>query len=295
MNERNNLRSIIIFTNCSSTIKLEDFKPKTIHESAYAPTKEDLKFENKNVAIIKIDDSKIKLARQLNLGDIISREIQNELSSIGTQSIISSKKSDINPNNFKYIISGKINKTTYKYEYRKAAPAISLITGKKVISPAEHIYKACISGILEITILPSSELVDTISFDKCTLESHSANNPKKRNNSGVIIKGAKETIKSVDVNLKNFFGYRGYISQQKTDGKKTIVKTTLGKNHGAKKSENVEFFTMSQSGKRLIGKGKISNQIDNNSSWVIIEHLNDGTELKSGDFIKIKYEKGLFD
>ena len=289
--------SMVIFNGCFSTIKLENFKPKTMQKSTYIPTKEILAIENKKVAIIKLDDSKANLAKQLNLGEITSQQLKSALSVTGTQSIIADRaKSNIEREEFKYIISGKINNTTYGYKYLAPAEAISLITGKRVITPAQHQYKACTNGIIEIENLSSRQVEKSIPFEKCKTESECAKKSVRRDNSTLIKESARDAIKGISVDLKNFFAYKGYILEQRiNDDKKTIVKTTLGTNSGAKEGANINFYTINTSESILVGKGKISNQITNNSSWIIVESLNDGVELKSGDFAKIKYKKGFFD
>jgi len=286
---------IFLFINygCSS-INLQEFKPKSMQKNKYSSVKKDLKSENKKIAIIKIDNGKSDLAKNLNLGNIISNEIKNELSLIGIQSIITNDKSNINSNDFKYIIDGKINNVTYGYEYLAPAPSIT-ITGKTVMSPAKHEYTSCINGFLDIKKVSSLEIVKSIPFEKCKSKTECAKNPKKRSYTSLIIENARDALKSIKTNIKNFFGHRGYISEQRTNGKTTIVKTTLGRKYGAKRGENVEFFTIKGDTKTLIGNGVISNQITDNTSWVIVDSLNEGAELKVGDFIKIKYEKGFFD
>jgi len=289
------LISVIGLNGCNSAIKLDNFKPKTMQKSGYGPTKEEFSTKNKKVAIIKLDNKGVRLAKLLNLGGIISRQIKSDLSSTGTYSVITkSSKSDIDKEKFKYVIDGRINDTTYQYKYLAPAPAL-LITGKTVMSPAQHQYKACTNGIIEIYKLPSLEVVKSIPFDKCETETEGTYKSARTNNNILIKNSARVAIKSISVDLKNFFAEKGYILEQKTDGEKDIVKTTLGKKSGAKEGEEIEFYAINESESKFIGKGKISNQITNNNSWVIVEKLNDGVELKSGDFIKIKYEKGFFD
>lgn len=286
--------SIVGFTGCSSAIKLENFKPKAMQKSNYTPTKEVLVTENKKIAIIKLNDSEANLAKRLNLGKIASQQLKSALSVTGRQSIIIDKTKS-NMEEFKYLIGGKINNTTYKYAYLPSALAISIITGKKVMTPAKHQYKACTNGIIEIENLSSRQVEKSIPFEKCKTESESAKKRVRRDNSTLIKESTRDAIKGISVDLKNFFAIKGYITEQKTDDKKIIVKTTLGINSGAKKGTDINFYTMSESEATLIGKGEISNQITNDSSWVIVESLNDGVELKSGDFVKIKYKKGFFD
>jgi len=286
----------VIFSGCFSTIKLENFKHKTMQKSTYTPTKETLATENKKVAIIKINDGEANLAKRLNLGKITSQQLKSILSEIGKQStIVNTAKSNINKEEFQYIISGKINDTTYEYKYLAPAPTL-LITGKTIMAPAKHQYKACTNGIIEIENLSSFQVEKSIPFEKCKIDVECAKKSVRRDNSTLIKESARDAIKSISVDLKNFFAHKGYILEQRINNdKKIIVKTTLGINSGAKKGADVDFYTMNKSENTLIGKGKISNQITNNSSWIIVKSLNNGVELKSGDFAKIRYEKGFYD
>jgi hypothetical protein len=164
-----------------------------------------------------------------------------------------------------------------------------------VMSPAKHKYTSCIDGFLKIKKLSSSDVIKSIPFEKCTSKEECAKNPKKRSYTSLVIDNARKAIKSINIDIKNFFGYKGYITEERTNGEKTIVKTTLGKNHGAKKGESVNFFRIDDSGEKMVGKGIITNYITDNNSWVIVKNLDKDIELKKGDFIKIKYEKGFFD
>jgi len=287
--------SVVIWSGCNSKIKLADFKPKRMEKSRYIPTKEMLTIKNKKVAILKVNNSGVKLAKELNLGEIISQQLKSDLSLIGTPFIVTnSSKSNINKTEFKYIIDGKINDTTYEYKLLAPAPSIT-ITGKTVMMPARHEYTACSNGIIDIYKLPSLQIAKSIPFDKCKVESECAKKRVRTNNSTLIKDSARVAIKSISVDLKNFFAQKGYILEQRSDGKKNIVKTTLGKDSDAKEGSEVKFYTKNESGSILVGNGQISNQITEDSSWVIVENLTDGVELKSGDFIKIKYKKGFFD
>ena len=43
-----------------------------------------------------------------------------------------------------------------------------------------------------------------------------------------------------------------------------------------------------------IGKGKVSNQITQKNSWIIVDELYNNKDIKAGDFIKIEYKEGFF-
>jgi hypothetical protein len=126
---------------------------------------------------------------------------------------------------------------------------------------------------------------------------------QKRNDSLVRDAGLR-SAQNIQNSLKNFFSKKGYIYEMKNDGDKIIIKTMLGSNYGAKEGEDVVIYSIKDSINTLtnktiktdikIAKGVISNQITQNSSWIIVDKIFDNKKIQMGDFVKIKYNNDIW-
>lgn len=290
-----------ILIGCGSSINLKEFKKQDLANKS----SKKMTSKKQNIVIMKFNENST-LAKDAQLGNSMSSYINLELSELSSVDILrySSDKSfggqsstklakelGVNRHNTDYIVSANINKTTYDYEYVPEGTAL-LLTGKLVKTPAKYKYKACVSGDIKVYNFSSVRLAKSFEFDKCeTMFLPNLEESIKYKNDRLVRKTANKALEDSVYKLKNFFSVKGYIVEKRAKEDEVIVKTTLTKSLGAKKGEAVEIYRNNT----IIGKGTISNNLSNSGSWVIVDSLDDGINLSSKDFVKIKYSKGLFD
>ena len=121
----------------------------------------------------------------------------------------------------------------------------------------------------------------------------------------MIRDAGKDASTALRIPLKNFFARKGYIYEKRVDGGDVILQITLGSKNGAKEGNKVEIYTIKENKNPLtdevlleetkIASAVITNKIRPNSSWIMVKDIKKGEKIKMGDFIKIKYSKGLSD
>jgi DNA-binding transcriptional ArsR family regulator len=324
------LISFFLFVGCGTAIKLSDYKATPMKKTKYMPSLKVL--ENNQlpkVIITDIDNNNITLAQQSSLGSAMANEFNSILSNAKSVDIIKrvvtanyekilsqeiaaselSKELGTDVGQADFIITGKLSNATYKHIFTEGMHYIvTKKNGKKEkrYSPPSMKYYSCVSGNLKILELPNLKESNSISFEGCNSMQTDVRGSwdfQKRNDSLVRDAGLR-SAQNIQNSLKNFFSKKGYIYEMKNDGDKIIIKTMLGSNYGAKEGEDVVIYSIKDSINTLtnktiktdikIAKGVISNQITQNSSWIIIDKIFDNKKIQMGDFVKIKYNNDIW-
>jgi len=99
--------------------------------------------------------------------------------------------------------------------------------------------------------------------------------------------------------LANIVSPSGYILEKKTDGKRFIFNTTLGKNQAIEPNMEVAILQIANPSdlenyeanlqKFTIGVGIVSDKIQNNRAWIIVRDKNVSDKIQKGDIVKIRY------
>ena len=114
----------------------------------------------------------------------------------------------------------------------------------------------------------------------------------------------REALECMELPIRNAFAGSGYITEHRRqiDGNKNVFKTGLGSSRGAQKGLDVEVFRVlvstAEDGSRSlqeikIAEGVISNQIEADSSWILIDLEKVRQPILQGDLARIVYRKGL--
>lgn len=322
--------TIIFITNCSSKINLSQFSPYTLQKTKYMPTKEELKAYTKTKIIIaNIDDKNINIAKRANLGKTIEISLGSILSTSKTVHVLKriqessfqkmikeeikiaeiGKETGDDVGQADYIITGKLSNTSYTNSYIPGYYYTKVVNGvkKELYQPSKTIYESCVQGNIRVLKLPTLDEKLSEPFNECSTKTNYNRlfvNTKTRDDALVRSAGARAS-KKVSYALQNFFSKKGYIYEAKIKDDKIILKTTLGTDFGAKQDSNVEIFTIEKSYNQLtnktskievlIGSGTISNQINNDFSWIIVDDIKDTKSIHIGDYIKIIYGAGFWD
>jgi hypothetical protein len=280
------------------------------------------------VIIMDIDDNGMKIAKQAKLGRSIATDINTNLAQAKSVKIVKrvnkvsyekmlskevkaaelSKELGTDVGQADYILTGQLSNASYDHTFRAAYTSyVKTKHGTRAIHhPPSISYKACAVGNIKIFALPNLDEAKSIDFDECSHSSEEARSPSdaKLRNDGLVREAGNEAADTAKYPLKNFFAKKGYIYEMRKDGDDLIIKTTLGTKFGAKEGEDVEIYAVETLTNSLTGvskdtvvkiaNGKISNQLNSDFSWIIVDDLDEGKNIEAGDFIKIKYEEGFF-
>ena len=220
-----------------------------------------------------------------------------------------------------YAVSGTISDASFTKQYTASKFAINL-RGELVKKPAKFTYSSQVSGNVKIYELPSMSVAENFDFQEKKSRSENVQSDNNLSVMGIVEFGGKqvkgidrddglirragaEAIDSISYKIRNFFAKRGYILEKRILGKKkAIFKISLGSSDGIKKGDKFEIIGKyenenpitgkSEIEKRVITTGKVSDRIDPNSSWIIIDDKKRVNSIRLGDIIKFKYKRSFF-
>ncbi len=318
------------FVGCGTSINLSEYNPHILHKAKYMPSKQEM-LNNKGAKIVvaDVDDSGLKLARKAQLsttmGNMIKQVFANDKTALVLERVdkLSYKQrvkeeiklaelgaqSEDDVGQADYILRGKLSKATLRSNYYPGYYYYVYVDKKKVkrYAPPRRTYTACVGGSIRIFSLPQLEVKKSIGFNRCSTKSENGAGVyyAKSSDDGLMSQAAQRAIKQASYDLRNFFAKKGYIYQSKIKDEDIIVKTSLSKQFGAKEGEDVEIYSTKSESNPLtgqshkidikIGDGRISNQINDEYSWIIVDEIKDGETLHIGDYVKVKYKAGFFD
>jgi len=314
------LLSVVLFTGCGSSIKLAEFKKVSMPKSKFMPSQAEMQHKKSGVIVVKFDENEIALAKQAKLGNTLATQVDTELSKTKMVNIIKrvkntsltdeikaseiASKLGVDVGSAQYLITGKISNASYTHSFTEAS-SYQDKKGRIHRIPASHKYKGCSVGNIKIYGLPTLNMVQSIPFNNCRTKSEDARSSTTftKRDDALVRKSAVAAINSSSKGFKNFFAAKGYIFEKRTNkDEDSIVKVTIGSKTGAKKGEDINFYTKRASYNELTGKttieiakvgtGVITNEVYKNECWIKIKEINEGEKLKLGDFTKIKYATG---
>ena len=285
------------------------------------PSKATIESDYTSKVILMPIENITKEAKKISLGQSITGVLNAKLNNDGLVQVLKRVKDDkkqisnevkmaqlakethIDVGQADYIISGSVSDASFHSRYHEARTEQYLKDGKKItryISP-KVTYESCVSGELKIFSLPQLKQEAATTMQACKQNSHKANSRRdiKRRDDALIRNAGASAVRNGIERLNNFFAKKGYIIEAKRYKDKVIVKTTLGHKQGAQQRKRVDIYTIESVynallekdiiTERKIASGNISNQIDENFSWIVIGKVNKGKRLHLGDYIKIQY------
>ncbi len=318
--------------NSLSTVKNYDsFEPdSTIKICEYPPQEDQIRISV--VEITMFDDSKLKdtsainLSKAANLPSIMADSVENSL--VGAVSIFNTTNREkkefmeilnkcelegackFNKNKpLDYAIMGSINSVDVEGVFVQEHKDKNRITGKEYSVPDRCNYTATISGSIKIFSFPTVELVSSLILKKNLSKAVDTKDSKcPHNTSGLIRETAEKAIQDIISDVKNQMPPKGYVIERRVNVKdantKYIFRLSIGTKLGLKAGDEVKIYTLETLkdqfakkdiiAKREIATGKVTDQIGEQYSWIIIDDPVKAEKIKMGDYIKINYPAGFF-
>jgi hypothetical protein len=316
-----------VFSGCGTAIKLQDYTVSSLNKAKNIPSKDVMMNTSlPKIIIMDIDNNNLLVANNAELGKSMATNINTNLSKANSVNILKrvgnsgykkmlsqeikvaelGKEIGADVGQANYILTGQISNASYDYAFKEGYYyEVKTKEGSKTLyQPPVINYKACAIGNIKIFSLPDLSEAKSIEFNECSSDSQEARSPKdaRLKNDGLVRSAGEEAADTAKYDLKNFFVKKGYIYEMKKDDDKVIVKTTLGSKFGAKEGEEVYLYavedlynSLTDSTKKIetkIGKGVVSDQVNNDFSWIIVKEMYNGKSINAGDYIKIQYTEG---
>ncbi len=219
-----------------------------------------------------------------------------------------------------YAISGAISNASFTSKYSSGYTFINPKTHEIITVPPRYTYSAEVGGNIKIYELPNLAVTKTIEFKgkasrvenvqqkgglqfgAIQIGGEKVEGTKRDDN--LVRNAAQAALNDIDTDLRNELSAIGYILEKRVYKNKEIFKINLGSNNGLAKGDNFEvtgkyevenpLTNKSEIEKRVIAHGKVSDKIDPDNSWVIIDDKEEARNIRIGDVVKMKYESGFF-
>jgi len=308
----------------TARINFNDFLPVEIQDSKLPTFSEQYLRRNTTVIVAPFNSDGIEPASIIsksNLSTAITGALEKYLSQAGVQIydgdesqkkflIDSAKKYEFlsdNPSGLitvDYVIFSRLNSFDIFNEYIKPYQKKSFITGKVTHYPAQCKYTIHFSGTIRIydgisrTIVKSLEMREEESYSIDTMHSCS-------NSSDFVIsmarKNAEEAINKARTDIQYFFSPNAYVLEKRKHKveNKYIVSITCGKRRLFTTRATVSFYKPIQKSNKILyekktGTGQLTNQMDDEISWVLLDDPATATHICKGDIAKVKFHQSVF-
>ncbi len=313
------ISAILLIAGCAGLdIKHPDdgWQVVELSRSPLAPSSEDL--EETKILVSKFEEPSNETLKKISslasLADAMTASTEKLISEVGVEIIDRQDPAAVLLANEIQLAEAQGRKGVYEgpkvAKYTFFGRIVSVSTDAKYQAQqkkqaAKCQYEANVTGILRIyTVMPRVKVIKSLDLRSSASTSEDAGSPSCDENpekhTTIIRTAGEKAVESLRSEFENFFLPTGYITEMRTDGKKYIVKVSIGKKQGLKMGDRVHIFTKKQSKtslgivdeeERKINSGQVTNQIADNYAWILIEKHKTAEEIKLGDIFKVTFEK----
>jgi hypothetical protein len=189
--------------------------------------------------------------------------------------------------------------------YSEASTYVDKKTGKTVVvTPAGFTHSGRSVMTLRIYELPSLRMVTSIPIDASVSTTPQRDRAGAAQASSMMRAATERGIEGKRAEVLNEFAPRGYISERREKDKKSIFRALISKHTGAKQGDAVEIFTLKASkdgltgrvatDQTLVAKGRVSNVVGDESSWVIVGDEKEAAQVRRGDIVRVRHSNSMF-
>jgi hypothetical protein len=308
-----------LLSGCVTKIDKSAYKDADLREGEILPSKAQLKQERAKIVVLETEN-RLAHSGEQSAGELFAVAIEAELNDSATEIVDRSlskklnnelKLAEINgvgsytgPQVAQYAIRGQIN--SLDYSVKKSSQIISGVFKDKKHIPVHYDHKASIGGLIKIYELPSLRLLNSISVTGSASEDDSETVKNQSTGASLLKKAISFAISDKGHELKNFFAPKGYVVERRVNDLQSIFKVLMGHAQGAKPGDNIVFYSLKKkkanafTGKEQpeevrIAQGKISDNVEEGESWVIVDDKTSADKIMLGDYVKVKYsENSIF-
>ncbi len=254
------------------------------------------------------------------LAELVDRKIATKLEKEIALAEMNKAGSYKGPQVADYAISGSIGNAGFTKKYSSGMVIPDGNGGFTRTSP-KFTYTSDVSGNIKIYELPSMQVVESFDFagKKSKSEEVKTNNNVSiagliefggqkaeglNRDDGLVRNAGYEAIDNISFDIKNFFAKKGFIIEKRSLKKKSIFKISAGSSEGVKMGDKFEVIAKYEIENQLTGKteierrriatGVVSDKVDPNSAWVLIDDEDTINMIRLGDMVQFKYQRGLW-
>ncbi len=303
---------------------VNSYSRMTLQPADIMPTKDAMSGDKTKVVIFNPIDSDIKLASNAKAGHSIATSLEKYIAVTGSEivdrNIAEKLKKEIQlaemkgsstykgPNIADYAITGTVSAANVGSSFTEARTWQDK-DGKWHKSPAECTYTAQVSANMRIYKLPALSFSKAINLDdsvKVSEEARYSNCPfSVTSQESLVRQAASDSAKKARTEFQNYFAPKAYVLERRTKEDVSIFKISHGKDLGFVADSEIKIYHLEESTNPLtdevtteeysVTEGTISNQVGQNHAWVIVEDKEKASRIKLGDYVKVLYEKGMFE
>lgn len=302
-----------LLSGCVTKIDKSAYKDADLREGEILPTKAQLKQERAKIVVLDTENRlthsgdqsageqfAVTIEAELNdsATEIVDRSLSKKLNSELKLAEINGVGSYTGPQVAQYAVRGQIN--SLDYSVKKSSRIISGVFRDKKRMPVHYDHKASIGGIIKIYELPSLRLINSISVSGSASEEDTETGKNQGTGASLLKKAISFAISDKGHDLKNFFAPKGYVVERRVSELQSIFKVLMGHAQGAKPGDNIVFYSLKKkkanafTGKEQleemqVAQGKISDNVEEAESWVIVEDNASADKIMLGDYVKVQY------
>jgi len=317
---------VILFSGCGTAIdNLSVYKPDQIERAELMPSQKALSGEKFKVVIMSVDDGAFHVAKNANLGQALTRMLENEIGRDQAIEILdrsATKKfeeeikldemngvavgENILLDSANYAVVGELKNASFTSRFVQRSKWVDS-KGRVLIIPSHYVYTAEVDGQIKIYELPSMKIKKIIAFsdNKSRNEDSRFLGTRVYVDNGLIIKAGEDAIHTARIELKNFLAPKGYLIDSRSSGGDRIIKISLGSDNGIKEGDKVEITTQKAVVNQLteetsiesykVAEATVSDKIQKKTAWAHLDSEVSGERIRLGDEAKVVYKKGFMD
>ena len=323
--------STILLGGCMNTTKVENKVDVitnsqyivSMPESQFMPTPAELTGEQTSVVVLPV---KIDSNATFETGAVrqVSSELENGLITAGVEIVDRSLATKLGDEILAYEATGQFSGAGIDVADVAILPAIHNVgiaksftpasnytddDGKRHYTPAKCDYEATVTGNVKLFELPDLKETEAINMKGTASTSLSISNSSCPVSQDIAYSLASQasgnSVYNILSEIQKNFSQSGYVMQYRKRGDLHLVNITLGASQKLKEGQKIIFATkLSQpdytTGKNTVStvyydfKGVVSDMIDANNAWVIVDEEAEG-QLKKGDIAQTDFEKSFWD
>ena len=311
----------LIFTGCGPAINLAEYSQVKLESAAILPSKSELGGQKPKVVVLDIRDSGSAAARQAQAGNSVTTKLDGIISSSKIVEMVdrsaasklqeeiklaemNKKAAYTGPDVADFVISGNISNASGGHRFQEAFTQCDK-KGNCYTYPAQCTYSGNLNGLIKVYEIPSLKVVNSIDISGSASSTTEGRCSSNADYSGLITTAGINAAASAKVKLLNFFSPKGYITEKRTKGDNAIFLAQFGTADGVKFNDNVKLYRLETSTNPLtgvttkqevfVGEAKVTNQITQNISWIIVDDAKIASTVKLGDYVKIEFKRGFMD
>ncbi len=204
-----------------------------------------------------------------------------------------------------FAVTVQLGPSSFNSRYAQAVTIPQKDKPPLVVTPAGFVNSAKAAMTVRLYELPSLRVVMQEGVEGDVSQ---AGQPFQLNNAqglNLVRDAITDAISDVKGKLLTELSPRGYIVDRRSKDKKSIFRALISRQTGAKQGDVVEVFNVRQNVIEIgsvrrtsfeevkVATGRVTNSVNNDFSWIIIEDEKQAAAVKQGDVVRVRHGNDL--